>query len=128
MFILSFMFFLALSCIVIPISLIVVFLVANRSIAFGLAFWSSLIAAHVSRFLITLAIADMFFTGLTGPGIGPSLDVLCLPPVSSEFELECSKLSSITHRNVVVTAFFSLILFMLDVVRTNMRTRNVIAA
>jgi hypothetical protein len=118
----------ALSWFFVPFSLIGVKLAEDRLTEFFYnfyrSFWGTLILIHVLRFLMARMIADMYFTGLTGPGIGPNLDGPCLLLVQPELKLECSELTSIKLSNMIVTAFFSLILFAFDAVRINMRTRT----
>jgi hypothetical protein len=98
---------------VIPLTLAIIFLTRHRDVALGLIFWFTLTLAHIFRFFAATSSADLFFSGLTGPGVGPSLDVLCTPDAAAE--LKCAELADIEQSVFWVSACLSLILFALDV-------------
>ena len=85
----TFVFVFVFSWNVIPLTFAIVFLARRRYIALALVFWCTLALAHIFRLLAATMNADLFFSGLTGPGIGPSLDVLCTPDAPAE--LKCAE-------------------------------------
>jgi hypothetical protein len=91
-------------------------------VALGLIFWSTPVLAHIFRFFAATSNADYFFSGLTGPGIGPNLDVLCTP--DAPVELKCAELADIDQSVFWVSACLSLILFALDVRRITVPIGN----
>lgn len=106
---------------VLPLTFAMVFFARYRDLALGLIFWCTLTLAHMFRFFAATSNADLFFSGLTGPGIGPSLDVLCAPDAP---ELKCAELADIERSVFWVSACLSLILFALDVRRMRVPVGN----
>lgn len=105
---------------VIALTFAIIFFTGHRHIALGLVFWCALTSAHIFRFFAATMSADLYFSGLTGPGVGPSLDVLCTPDAPAE--LRCAELAHIKQSVFLVSACLSLTLFALDVRRMRVRT------
>jgi hypothetical protein len=121
-----FVFVLAFSWNVIPLTLAITFFTRHRRVAHSLAFWCALTVAHAFRFLLASGIANNFFSGLTGPGV-LALDALCPPDSPStqpELEVQCTELADITRIVFWVSASLSLILFALDVGRMRLLVRS----
>ncbi len=117
----TFSFVLFFSWNIIPLTLAIVSFAAHRTSVLRLFFWCTIILAHLFRFAAAHRTYSIFFEGLTGPGIGPSFDVLCPADADAPVELaiKCTELANIERSCLAATASVSLVFFALEVRRMN---------